>query len=36
MFRWYRESRVCYAFLADVTDKASDNEEKEAALRNSR
>jgi hypothetical protein len=36
MFRWYRQSKVCYAFLADVSDKTLDKEEKEAALRNSR
>lgn len=32
MFRWYRQSKVCY----DVSDKTLNKEEKEAALRNSR
>jgi hypothetical protein len=36
MFRWYRQSKVYYAFLAGVSDKALNKEEKEAALRNSR
>ncbi|KIX93638.1 uncharacterized protein Z520_10544 [Fonsecaea multimorphosa CBS 102226] len=36
MFRWYRQSQVCYAFLSDVSGEGLDTEEERTALCNSR
>jgi hypothetical protein len=36
MFRWYQQSKVCYAYLADVTHDTLATECRQAQLRNSR